>query len=62
MKQVNRNKPKGETGHYKIRTFSYNDVGEFFIVHADEEGKERIFCLNENETRRMIKFIQERLK
>jgi len=62
MKQINRNKPKGEVERFKIRTFSYNDLGEFFIIHADEKGKERLFCLNDNEARRMIRFIQERIK
>jgi hypothetical protein len=62
MKQVIRKKPTGEVEHWKIRTFSYNDLGEVSIVYSDESGKERLLCLHENEARRLIRFIKEKIQ
>jgi len=54
--------------HWKIKTFSYNEQGQFFIIYngyhrpednADLVVEEKLVCLNDNEARRLFKFVKE---
>jgi len=51
--------------HWKIKTFSYNEQGQFFIIYngfkelEDNVIEEKLVCLNDNEARRLFKFVKE---
>ena len=59
MKQIIRNIPKGETDNFKLKNISYNNNHNLFLIFEDYLGKEMIICLNENEAKETIKFINQ---
>ena len=64
MKTIKRAKPASDDEHnYKIKTFSYNEQGMFFIIYTDLEcKKEKLIGLNDNEARRLFNFIRDKIK
>lgn len=63
VKKITRNKPEGKAENYSFKNISYNDAGMLFIILQTQEGeKEQIIGFNENEARRIIKFIKERIQ